>query len=167
MGVRGPKSSGKRNKSVKKPKASNYRLTTRWLVDYDYVSKLSPEDQAWLAQFTDEYYAGDFSYDEPLHADKDLQLERYRAQNYNWNDAVTRASVTASVHGLDGISDPDLASDQRPVPKYQGELEYKAVLQEYRALIEVKNRSARQEARLRLLGDFMLSLAEAEGNGTE
>jgi len=29
-------------------------------IDYDYISKLSDEDQAWLARFSDEYYGASF-----------------------------------------------------------------------------------------------------------
>lgn len=167
MGKRGPRPTGFRNKSIKKPSASNFRSTTRWKVDYDYVDKLGPEEQAYLAQFSDEYYAGDFHYSEPFHDTKELKRERYNAQNHNWNDAMTRSGAAMSLFPLDFEPGPDLSSDLVPSPSYQREAEYKAALTEYRKLVDTKQRTELQQRRLELLGSFVLSYAESDNAGPE
>lgn len=168
MGSRGPRPSGTRSKTTKRPAAGNYRSTTRWKVDYDYVDRLGPEDQRYLAQFSDEYYAGDFSYSVPMHDTVELRRERYRAQNHNWNDAMTRAGASVSLYPLDETDrGPNATVDLRPTPQYQSEAEYGALLAEYRRLVDVprKQRTELQERRMLQLRDYMLSLNEAESNG--
>lgn len=165
MGSRGPRPSGTRSKTTKRPAAGNYRSTTRWKVDYDYVDKLGPEEQRWLAQFTDEYLAGDFEYPTPLHNTIELKRERYRAQNHNWNDAVTRAGASVSLYPLSDEDRPKiLGTDFRPTAAYQGEQDYQAARFEYRRLVDVprKQRTELQERRMLLLRDWLQSMALAE-----
>lgn len=52
-------------KSTKKSRKKS-RKHVAWMVDYDYLDKLTDEEFAWLEKFTDEYYRAEFSND-PIH----------------------------------------------------------------------------------------------------
>lgn len=65
----------------------------RWQLDQDYIEKLSPEDQDYLAKFLDEYYNGRFAKGEPVHQTEDLRRSCYRNKNNANRDAYGRAQA--------------------------------------------------------------------------
>jgi hypothetical protein len=46
---------------------SSVKDVARDFVDYDYLSKLSPEELDWLDKFSREYYNNDLTHDESVH----------------------------------------------------------------------------------------------------
>lgn len=142
-----------------------YPPAVRAAVDYDYVSRLNTEEARYLSQFTDEYYGQDFRTlpgEEPLHATQALRRERYRATNAARRDIYTRVAFA----GLMAPDPPDLeaSGDPIPAPRYLDTDEYRAAREEFRVLVDVptRKRTARQETRLAVLQDYLLSISEAE-----
>ncbi len=76
----------------KKPKpryglipAANHKKV-RDFIDFDYISKLSPEEADWLNKFSTEFYSANFNNDETdLH-----QTVIKRRKSYNANNARNR-----------------------------------------------------------------------------
>jgi hypothetical protein len=72
---------------------THYTAPKRWQVDYDYVDKLPPEAQRWLARFSRAHYDGTRSGLQPL----DLQRDSDRARRRNDFDVLTTESVGGRV----------------------------------------------------------------------
>jgi hypothetical protein len=113
----------------------NHPRSIRWQVDYDYLRKLSPAEQQWLAQFTDEYHSGAVpaSGGEILRA-RDEVRAAYRAKNAANRDVYTRIDenwqdVLAPGH-----------PDEEYTPGYLDSQEYKAALAAVRALLSDNDR---------------------------
>lgn len=62
------------------PAKTSVNFSSRGLLDYDYIHKLSPEDHSWLNKFTKEYYLNMF-FKRPLHRTKKLRLTVYDSAN--------------------------------------------------------------------------------------
>jgi hypothetical protein len=61
-----------------------------WAVDYDYADDLSPEDQAWLSRFTDEFY---LSKAKPELQNQEQTRERWRAYKAGQRDLMSRGAT--------------------------------------------------------------------------
>lgn len=66
-------------------------------VDYDYLSRLSKTDLAWLAQFTDEYYGG---------AKSKLQTEDQKKEANHSRYARSKDALNTPTHSTS--TQPDL-----------------------------------------------------------
>lgn len=89
----------KKKKTAKRNNTPNANLLKRYhnlnvqeYIDYDYVSKLSPKDKAWLDKFTEEEYRAYFNEDKPKHINK----KKNRKQIYNTNNARNRCIYSRS-----------------------------------------------------------------------
>jgi hypothetical protein len=159
-----------------KPVPTMYPKHYRWRVDYDYLDRLTPDEAAWLAQFTDEEVAGDFRYEEPFTEDQDdrraVWREKKRSErNFRSNgepsslNRFEQASgpqpeistlEKASAYHPDSPSAPDLA----PTPEYLGTLEYKDAVAALRDAIDNG-----QKRRARGLQRYIASLGGAIDEG--
>lgn len=63
--------------SRKKKRIGYVNSSVKWKFDFDYLSKLSPEEKQWLMRFVQEYING-YPAKDPLHSD---MKENYRAKN--------------------------------------------------------------------------------------
>ena len=108
-----------------------------WAVDLDYVHQLSPEEKAWMAQFLDRHYGGDFR--GPSEAE--------------WTDAARRAayrrknSANRDLFAHDESSGEDPLRDQmvevnmeESIPKRRGRPP-KAIEPEFRADIQAETKT--------------------------
>lgn len=59
-------------------------------VDYDYLDKLSDEELAWLVEFTDGHYKGDFTREKHLKVPDKKKREAYRANNARVRDVYNK-----------------------------------------------------------------------------
>jgi len=110
-------------KKIKKPKKkrnplklSDQTRTRREFIDYDYVDKLSPEEQAFLAKFTDEYYGGAVKKGckTDLHYSSDRKKYReLRTDCYNRNNRQNQ-----DVYGLSKTCDKLDLIDDHPIEVY-------------------------------------------------
>jgi hypothetical protein len=67
------------------------------LIDYDYVSKLSPKEKAWLNKFTEEYTNASIKKDKkPLHKTKEHTKDCYDRNNARNRCILTRAKASGS-----------------------------------------------------------------------
>lgn len=69
------------------------------LIDYDYISKLSEEDKAFLNTFTEEYTNAGFSKNKKkhLHKSKRLKKDCYDRNNSRNRDILTKAEAMGKV----------------------------------------------------------------------
>ena len=67
-----------------------YVKNRQWAVDYDYVDLLSDEEQAFLAQFSNEYYNGTVKKGDlnALHNTDELRKNCYNRNNISNRDAL-------------------------------------------------------------------------------
>jgi hypothetical protein len=167
----------RRGKKIYRASPYTHPLYRRWMLDFDYLEKLDDKSQTWLAQFSDEYYANDFDFDEPLIPDPAERRKVMRDLGRNARDVYSRK---AAVGAMD--YEPELGSREvglGPTPKYQNSPEYRAALAEYRKLLDAKPvvastradgqfinrsmpRSPKDRARLEMLQAYLLSFAEAD-----
>jgi hypothetical protein len=158
----------KRKPKAKPPKRVGPEIVTaqrKWMVDFDYVKTLPEYAKTYLAQFADEYYRADFRYEGPMHDTVELQRERYNSGNAAGRDAYTMSAVWGNFG--DAPVDNRVANvvSLYPIPKYQSHEEYKTALGEYRKLVDVKERSQKQQDRLELLQAYLLSQHESDTRG--
>jgi hypothetical protein len=84
MGKRGKDGDGLKFPALS---ALRRRKKSKDYVDYDYVQKLSPEERAFLNQFTDEYYNGNsYKFTEPLLDTKEMARKNYLARQDIMNE---------------------------------------------------------------------------------
>lgn len=114
------------------PKA--FPVSVRGYLDADYIDKLSPEDQKWLAAFNEQHYGGSFSRD-PFGVSPEERRACYRRKNAANRDAYSYASAggrlvadDVSAYGANEHEHRDL----QPTQSYLDKPEYKAALANYR-----------------------------------
>lgn len=95
---------------MKNPKAAlsakSYPRSVAWRVDVDYLAKLNPDEQAWLAAFLDRHYAGDFRGD----VGPEWTTEERRA-SYRDKNAANRDLMTCSIPSDSPPPDPSIDFD--------------------------------------------------------
>ncbi len=134
----------------------------RWKLDFDYLADLTPAEHAWHAQFTDEYYAGDHRFAEPLLAADKPRKEIGLDKRANERDVYAWAAAVGGIQ-LDGLLPPQEPMSADPLPQYLTADDYRAVLREYRAAIDQpKPWSPAAQERIGLLQMYMQSMAQAE-----
>lgn len=138
----------------------NFSGFTRWKVDQDYLGKLTPEEQRWLADFNNAYYAGDFRDADPKDWPVDARRKSWNAHKTERYDAYTHAVLGGSMRSLDvtRVESEEPARDLEPVPSYLNEPEYRAArdafrkkLAKGRAALEPEKTSSYYRARRRLV----------------
>lgn len=102
------------------------------LIDQDYVHKLSPEEQAYLERFNDEFYGAAFT-DLPLHPRSDRK-DLYVTKTHRNEDLFTRGLRTGGIKAEramehDAEDRQAVGGDPASVPAY------KSALTEFRALL--------------------------------
>lgn len=113
----------------------------RWKVDYDYLSALSSDEKAWLGDFSDAHYSGDFRSD--LGKASWSPVERravYSARNVGWTDSYARAAGAEALDWLDSRPprgeeagpEHDGEPVRHPDMSYLDTPEYRTALAEYR-----------------------------------
>lgn len=132
----------------------------RWMLDADYLDQLSPEEQRWYAQFTDEHYAADFRYEEPLTKELADKRAAYGRQNANYRDLTSWAQAGQKLDAMP--EDAEATYDATPTPEYLKDLEYADVVAQFRELVDTPKRSPAQDAKLELLQTYLLSIARSE-----
>lgn len=75
----------------------------QWKHDFDYINKLSPEDQEFLAKFIKEYYDGNIKKGdlEALHATDDLRKDCYNRKNRGNRDMMAIMDWRGGMDRLD------------------------------------------------------------------
>jgi hypothetical protein len=66
------------------------RFASFWKNDADYLSKLTPDEKAYYAKFTSEYYACENLDEESLHG-PEHKKSIHDSQNASWADIVTQS----------------------------------------------------------------------------
>jgi hypothetical protein len=84
-------------------RGANYPKAKQWQVDQDYVDKLSPEEQEWLARFNKEYYAGRVKKGDP---DAHHKTDKQRQDCYSRQNSVNRDILNRGLR-----QDTDLVAD--------------------------------------------------------
>lgn len=131
--------------------ARNFPRDRRWAIDQDYADKLTPDEKAWLAEFNDRYYGGDFRDSDPDVWDPPARSVVNRDKHASAADALTLAGLEggAGVVPLAPDGDPDSTPrdgsatgdngnpsqsvrDWTRTPEYQDDPDYKAARAEYR-----------------------------------
>ena len=73
------------------------------MVDYDYIDKLSPEDKAWLDQFSSEYYGANLKNKKYPTEERKKIFDANNARNRDlWNNAKRYNSAD-----MDGMTEED------------------------------------------------------------
>ncbi len=116
-----------------------HQVPHRWKIDYDYVRTLSLEDEHWLAEFSDCYYAGDFKSDAETRAWSPQERRRaFTARNAGWADAYARAGPAGALWPIsdDGRELADRIDLEEPARRqdmsYLDTPEYREALANYR-----------------------------------
>ena len=112
---------------------SNHPRPLQWRIDYDYVGKLSDDEQRWLANFTDAYVGGDFRKVDPAEWPAEQRSDVNRSKNASKTDAQTLNEVWGTLSELplnakapvSPLPDDDYAYTNDPL--------YKSALAEYRS----------------------------------
>lgn len=122
----------------------NFPSSVKWRVDYNYLHKLSKEEQEWLAKFSDRYYGAEFRGDSE--DDAWTVPERRRAyidkntantDAYSAIHAEERRGLVIPLEELPGYEpEEDPNKDRTPTPEYLNSPEYKQRLEEYRRLLD-------------------------------
>lgn len=111
--------------------------SVQWKVDCDYAAKLSPEELAWLDDFTNKHYAAPpaYVYDDGPSGSWSATSRRaaYVERNASNRDTYTYAPLdrlddTPATRSVES----DTTVDQTPTPAYQATAEYRELLAEYR-----------------------------------
>jgi len=136
--------------------AKNYAKPVAWKIDYDYLDKLSPEMRAWLSDFSDAHYSGDFRSQHGSTWFPHERREAYVAKNAANRDSYAIAAVSNRVSHIPDLEratpsgkprEFDVAApsppDTRPVPEYLNSETYRAALEEYRASLPPRGLSAK------------------------
>lgn len=112
----------------------NYPTVTQWKVDWDYLSKLSPAEQAWLADFGDRYYGGDFRESDPETWDAPARSAVNMGKNCARTDLHTVAAAVGRLEEWDPVAHDRHAPevDGAPTPGYLDSAEYKAARDAFR-----------------------------------
>jgi hypothetical protein len=151
-----------------KPVPTMYPKHYRWRVDYDYLDRLTPDEAAWLAQFTDEEVAGDFRYEEPFTEDQEARRAVWREKKRSERnfksgfgepsslDTSADEVPPAAAYHPEALGAPDLA----PTPEYLSTLEYKDAVAALRDAIDNG-----QKRRARGLQRYIASLGGAIDEG--
>ena len=122
----------------------------RQYVDYDYIDRLSPEEQAWLAEFTDRHYGADFRGDKKWSTK--ARRVRYNAKNSANRDLYSIKDVSGLLVRPDSVPVPrgteredgngwleNIAAKEQdlvtPTQRYLNSPEYKAALAEFREAV--------------------------------
>lgn len=143
----------------------NHPASVRWMVDFDYLDKLTDEERAWLAEFSDCHYGADFRHD----PDKEWSTEERRATYIRKNaanaDLYTAVAARSLVEPLE--ERPDLEAremDVSPLPRYLDTPEYKDALKAYRETLS----QGRKPAKPKLTPEHSATLARLDEivNGT-
>lgn len=72
----------------------SYPKTKEWMVDQDYLAKLSPEEREWLGRFNQEYYRNTFeNSSDDLHNTKELKQKCYSTENARNRDLYSKEVV--------------------------------------------------------------------------
>ena len=118
--------------------ARNHPKSVQWKVDYDYVAKLSDEDKAWLAKFTDEFVGGDLRHSDPVHDTPELRRLAYAGNNVGKRDFYSKMDAMGKLdrQGVRTVLPPDAhdAGEDAPAPAYLAYPGYKRALARLRAL---------------------------------
>lgn len=133
----------------------NHPKAIRWMVDQDYVAKLSQEEREWLAAFNDRYYGADFRGDDEWSPEE--KREAYRRKNAANADLLTRhreMMADADDPALE-IEVPEQDLGPLPVflsgPRYQGAVAaFRSHLKEGRASRKPEPSEALEKARAEL-----------------
>jgi len=111
--------------------ARSHPKSVRWMVDYDYASKLKPEDKEWLAEFSDRYYGADFRGDEEHTWPTEARREAFQRKNAANADVLTRVR-----EGAEDVLDLALEApevDTTPLPRYLATPRYQGALETFRS----------------------------------
>ena len=99
------KKKNKRNSTKYPALEPKLNLKTRQeLIDYDYVSKLSESEKAWLNKFTEEYVITNLDrvdLENNLHNTKKLKQDCDRRNNQRKQDAYTLSKVSNMLFGIE------------------------------------------------------------------
>jgi hypothetical protein len=143
-------------------------------LDFDYLGTLDPAASAWLAQFVDEYYQGDFRRSAPGDWSQEERRRVWREKHASERDVQWCADELPLPHahsydeasGWGAAVDLDAyhpgapgAPDQSPSPEYLDSGEYADALAEFRRLVDTKPRTPRVERRLEVLQRYLSSIA--------
>lgn len=126
--------------------ARTFPATVRQYVDWDYLKLLSDEERAWLADFGDYYYGGDFRSDTEQSWETAERRKSYRAKN-----AANRCTygISKAMGMSDPLEDPVASGplDATPVPTHLGSVSYKQTLARWRDVVDRKVDPASAEYR--------------------
>lgn len=135
--------------------SKNHPRSVQWMVDYDYLNKLSDEEKEWLAQFTDEWVGGDLSSEAPLHATPEQRKAAYRKNNSQKRDWYSKMDAQGRLSRR-GVGMPKVSEDEddSPTPEYLNYPGYKRAVSEFRALMpeDLRRRTPDSEEVRRALG---------------
>lgn len=127
----------KRRKKTKQGDAgllpSNFRQTTRWKIDFDYVDQLSPKEREWLSKFADGFYGGDFRGRRWTKAERSEVNMAIKAER---DDSYAIASLVGNVVNDVVIDRPMQDEDQTATPEYLDDPTYKRARDRYRAQLQ-------------------------------
>ena len=126
----------KRRRPVHGLYARNLPRPVRWKVDFDYVARLSPEEQEWLSDFVDAEYGADY---------RNEIGQEYDVEDRRVTDAQ-KLAARSDVYGLaqsggflgefqDRHSGAEPMTPEAPTPEYLDSPEYKRARDEYRATL--------------------------------
>lgn len=110
----------------------NHPKSIRWMVDFDYLGQLSPEEKEWLAAFADKHYGADFRGDTEWTSEE--RREAYRRKNAANCDVLTRVRETADDSDTVALESPPL--DVGPTPTYLTSAEYQGALDTFRRTLK-------------------------------
>jgi len=99
----------------------------KWRVDYDYLSKLSKEDSAWLSRFNDEYYLNIFDESDSVHdLDEICEYNNYhstkkgtRKQQLMQQEASRRRDIVYNLPANPGKYSAENYLDNSITPEYE------------------------------------------------
>lgn len=111
----------------------NHPRSISWAIDLDYISKLSPEEARWLAEFVDRHYGGDFRGDVDGDWSVAERREAYRRKNIANSDMYAQLSGAQMLEDMDTVYDMESpVIDLEPTPDYLSSDAYKEALANYR-----------------------------------
>jgi hypothetical protein len=86
--------------------AKNFPRSVSWMIDQDYLDKLTPAEREWLSDFNDRHYGADFRGDTDKEWSVPERREAYGAKNRANRDAYTIAEVSGRVTNIPDFRRP-------------------------------------------------------------
>lgn len=112
--------------------------SVRWKVDQDYISKLTPEEKAWLARFNDCFIGADFRGDDEKTWTPEERRVVYRSKNAAGRDVYTSGLVDYGRHIPEKTT--EAGEETQETPTYLNSETYKAARDEFRNDIDEKKK---------------------------